>query len=55
MFGSLGVTELVIIGVIMALIFGPSRLPKLARGLGESLKEFKKVGKDLEDIRDDKE
>jgi sec-independent protein translocase protein TatA len=38
----LGAPELLIILVIMMLIFGASRLPKLARSLGESSKEFKK-------------
>jgi sec-independent protein translocase protein TatA len=38
----LGPTELIIILVIVMLIFGASRLPKLARSLGESSKEFKK-------------
>jgi sec-independent protein translocase protein TatA len=40
--GGLGPTELFIILVIVMLIFGASRLPKLARSLGESSREFKK-------------
>ena len=40
--GGLGPTELIIILVIVMLIFGASRLPKLARSLGESSREFKK-------------
>ena len=39
---SLGPTELLFILLIVMLIFGASRLPKLARSLGESSKEFKK-------------
>ena len=39
---SLGPTELLVILLIVMLIFGASRLPKLARSLGESSKEFKK-------------
>ena len=39
---NLGPTELIILLVIVMLIFGANRLPKLARSLGESAKEFKK-------------
>ena len=39
---NLGPTELIIVLVIVMLIFGANRLPKLARSLGESAKEFKK-------------
>lgn len=38
----LGAPELLIILLVVMLIFGASRLPKLARSLGESSKEFKK-------------
>jgi len=41
MFGSLGVPELLIIGVIALLIFGPKKLPELGKGLGKSIKDFK--------------
>jgi sec-independent protein translocase protein TatA len=39
---SLGPTELIIILVIVLLLFGSTRLPKLARSLGEASREFKK-------------
>jgi sec-independent protein translocase protein TatA len=35
-------THLIIILVICLLIFGPKKLPELGRGLGESIREFKK-------------
>jgi len=32
-----------IVGLVVLLIYGPKRLPEMAKGLGEGLKEFKKV------------
>ncbi|MFZ4793353.1 MAG: twin-arginine translocase TatA/TatE family subunit [Blastocatellia bacterium] len=40
--GGLGPTELIIILVILLVLFGGSRLPSLAKGLGESVRSFKK-------------
>ncbi|HEY4398537.1 MAG TPA: twin-arginine translocase TatA/TatE family subunit [Acidimicrobiia bacterium] len=39
---NLGPTELIIILVIVLVLFGSSRLPKLARSMGQASKEFKK-------------
>lgn len=39
---NLGPTELIVILIIVMLLFGAARLPKLARSLGESSREFKK-------------
>ena len=38
---NLGPTELIIILAIVLLLFGSTRLPKLARSLGQATKEFK--------------
>lgn len=42
----LGGTELMIILFIILLLFGGAKLPALAKGLGQSVKEFKKASAD---------
>ena len=39
---NLGPTELIIVLLIVLLIFGGTKLPKLARSMGQASKEFKK-------------
>ncbi len=39
--GTLGMSELVIILLIVIVIFGASRLPQLGKGLGEGIRNFK--------------
>jgi sec-independent protein translocase protein TatA len=40
--GRIGVTELLLILAIALLLFGPSKLADMGKGLGEGLKSFKK-------------
>jgi sec-independent protein translocase protein TatA len=42
MFGSLGITELILILVIVLVIFGAGKLPQLGEGIGKAIKGFKK-------------
>jgi sec-independent protein translocase protein TatA len=49
MFG-LGVTELIIILVIVVVLFGASRLPEIGRGIGEGIRNFKKSTSELPGI-----
>ena len=42
----IGGSELLIILALALLLFGGTKLPSLARGLGQSIKEFKKAAKD---------
>ena len=39
---NVGAFELIIVLVVVLLLFGSTRLPKLAKSLGEAQKEFKK-------------
>lgn len=43
---TLGVTELLVILLIVVIIFGASKLPQLGRGLGEGIRNFKKGVRD---------
>lgn len=48
--GRVGATELIVVLLIVLVIFGPTQLPKLAKGLGRTVSSFKKgVEKGLED------
>ena len=49
----LGAPELLIILVIFLVLFGGAKLPGLAKGLGQSIKEFKKAAKE-DDPADEK-
>lgn len=40
--GMIGMQELVIVLGILLLLFGGTRLPQLAQGLGKSIREFKR-------------
>jgi sec-independent protein translocase protein TatA len=51
--GGIGVQEIVIILIVGLLVFGAARLPKIARSLGQGIKEFKKTVKGLEDDDDE--
>lgn len=44
----LGVPELAVIAGVVALIYGPSKLPELGKGLGKTAKSFQTAAKEFE-------
>jgi TatA/E family protein of Tat protein translocase len=47
MFGTMGISELIIILVIVLIIFGAGKLPQIGEGVGKALKGFKKEVHDI--------
>ncbi|MHB9129524.1 MAG: Sec-independent protein translocase subunit TatA/TatB [Armatimonadota bacterium] len=41
--GSIGWPEITVLVLVAFLIFGPKRLPELARSVGDGIREFKKA------------
>ncbi len=48
MFG-IGMTELLVILVIALIVFGPTRLPELAKHLGKAMREFRKATEEVKE------
>ncbi len=53
-FGSLGISELVVIFVIVLVAFGPRRFPEIARSMGSAMREFRRslnqIQRELEEV-----
>jgi len=47
MFGTMGISELIIILVIVLIIFGAGKLPQIGEGVGKALRGFKKEVTDI--------
>jgi len=47
MFGTMGISELIIILVIVLIIFGAGKLPQIGEGIGKALRGFKKEVNDI--------
>lgn len=53
--GKIGLTEILLIVGAIILLFGASKLPKLAKAIGESIKELKKATKGESDKEETEE
>jgi sec-independent protein translocase protein TatA len=43
--GKIGMTEILLILVVVVLLFGGRKIPELMKGIGQGMKEFKKASK----------
>jgi sec-independent protein translocase protein TatA len=48
--GRIGTTELLLIGLLVVVLFGASRLPELGKGLGLGIRRFKKSLREEDDV-----
>ena len=53
MLGGLGMTEILVIAGIAVLIFGPRQLPKLGKALGDTIREVRGIGKEIQGAVED--
>ncbi|MFA6980276.1 MAG: twin-arginine translocase TatA/TatE family subunit [Ignavibacteriaceae bacterium] len=49
MFGNIGATEIILIGVVALLLFGPKKLPEMMQSIGKGIKDFKKSLNEVEE------
>lgn len=47
MFGKIGMGELLVILIIVLVVFGPSKLPSLAKSMGQAVREFRHEAQSL--------
>ncbi len=47
--GNIGGQELFLILLIVLVFFGAKKLPELARGLGQGIREFRKAARDVQE------
>ena len=50
---NLGMTEILVILLILLLVFGAKRLPEMGAGMGKGIREFKKSLKEVKDSIED--
>jgi sec-independent protein translocase protein TatA len=51
--GFIGVPELILLGLVLLLVFGPKRLPEMGRSLGRGMREFKDSVSNMTDSSED--
>lgn len=52
MFRNIGLTEIIVVAVVLIILFGGKKLPELSRGIAESIKEFRNAFKGDEEKKE---
>ena len=47
---NIGMGEMIVVAVVALFVFGPGKLPEVARAVGKGLREFRKA---MQDVADD--
>jgi len=46
--GGIGAPELLVVLLVVLLVFGPTKIPEVARGLGKGLREFRRLSTEFQ-------
>jgi sec-independent protein translocase protein TatA len=53
--GNLGLGEMLLIGILALIFFGPQKLPELGKALGKGIQEFKKASREITEAYKDED
>jgi sec-independent protein translocase protein TatA len=48
--GNIGITEILVIGVVILLLFGAGRIADIGKGLGQGIKNFKQGIREADEV-----
>ena len=54
MLGGFGGTEILVIALVLLVFFGAKKIPEMARGIGQGVKEFRKVSEEIGEVETDR-
>ena len=49
MFENIGAPELILILLVIFVFFGAKKIPEIAKGLGQGIREFRKAARDIQE------
>ncbi len=52
LFRNIGITEIIVVALVVLVLFGGKKLPELAKGIAEAIKEFRKGFKGEDNKKD---